>query len=234
MASSKMWPAFSFPAGFGERGVEGKIKAARFRPRKQDSVSRPLSRHAGGDDRIRAQRLRNRQCQQHASSIKNAHGPGDLACSKNNATSKTKARACGSAPGRRKSPKARWRRRFTASDEVLERHRHRYEFNMKYRDQMSEKGFDISGTSPDGTLAELIELRDHPYFLGLPVSPRISKQTEQAAPAVQRVYSGCIGASGLIAGCGHHNWSSRAKSRDPQEVTFKVSQRELDYARDDG
>ena len=46
--------------------------------------------------------------------------------------------------------------------EVAERHRHRYEFNMKYRDQMNAKGFVISGTSPDGTLAELVELRDHP------------------------------------------------------------------------
>src|SRR5204862_7761069 len=44
--------------------------------------------------------------------------------------------------------------------EVMERHRHRYEFNMKYRERMNEKGFVISGTSPDGTLAELIELRD--------------------------------------------------------------------------
>src|SRR5437667_11163920 len=50
--------------------------------------------------------------------------------------------------------------------EVTERHRHRYEFNMKYRDQMNTNGFVISGPSPDGTLAELIELRDHPYFLG--------------------------------------------------------------------
>src|SRR5262249_24468855 len=41
--------------------------------------------------------------------------------------------------------------------EVTERHRHRYEFNMKYRDQMNAKGFVISGTSPDGALAELIE-----------------------------------------------------------------------------
>src|SRR5207247_9098872 len=47
--------------------------------------------------------------------------------------------------------------------EVTERHRHRYEFNMKYRDRMNAKGFVISGTSPDGMLAELIEDRDHQY-----------------------------------------------------------------------
>src|SRR5207248_5332070 len=65
-----------------------------------------------------------------------------------------------------------------------------------------------------------------PLFSGLPISPRISKQTEQAAPVVQKVYPGCIGTSALIAGCGHHNWSSRVKSRDPEEVAFKVSQRD--------
>ena len=54
-------------------------------------------------------------------------------------------------------------------DEVLERHRHRYEFNMKYRAQMEEKGFLISGTSPDGSLAELIELRG-PSVLSSPAS----------------------------------------------------------------
>src|SRR5213078_1957016 len=60
--------------------------------------------------------------------------------------------------------------------EVRERHRHRYEFNMKYRDRMNEKGFVISGTSPDGTLAELIELRDHPYFVGCQYHPEFQSK----------------------------------------------------------
>src|SRR5437763_4047194 len=60
--------------------------------------------------------------------------------------------------------------------EVTERHRHRYEFNMKYRDRMNAKGFVISGTSPDGTLAELIELRDHPYFVGCQYHPEFQSK----------------------------------------------------------
>ena len=60
--------------------------------------------------------------------------------------------------------------------EVMERHRHRYEFNMKYREKMAGKGFIISGTSPDGTLAELIELREHPYFVGCQYHPEFQSK----------------------------------------------------------
>jgi CTP synthase len=75
-------------------------------------------------------------------------------------------------------------RKIYGHDEVMERHRHRYEFNMKYRDRMTEKGFAISGTSPDGTLAELIELRDHPYFLACQYHPEFqSKRSIIAAPS---------------------------------------------------
>jgi len=66
--------------------------------------------------------------------------------------------------------------------EVLERHRHRYEFNMKYREQMGEKGFTISGTSPDGALAELIELRDHPYFLACQYQPEFQSKPNNPNP----------------------------------------------------
>ena len=76
-------------------------------------------------------------------------------------------------------------RTFTASDEIRERHRHRYEFNMKYREQMEAKGFVISGTSPDGTLVELIELQRSSLVSRLPVPPGISVEAEQAAPALQ-------------------------------------------------
>src|SRR5437868_14905890 len=67
-------------------------------------------------------------------------------------------------------------------DEVLERHRHRYEFNMKYREKMGEKGFTISGTSPDGSLAELIELRDHPYFLACQYHPEFQSKPNKPHP----------------------------------------------------
>lgn len=54
---------------------------------------------------------------------------------------------------------------------IFERHRHRYEFNNDYRDQLVSKGLKISGTSPDGMLVESIELPDHPFFIGTQFHP---------------------------------------------------------------
>jgi CTP synthase len=79
-----------------------------------------------------------------------------------------------------------------ASTEEMERHRHRYEFNMKYRDQMNEKGFVISGTSPDGTLAELIELRDHPYFVGCQYHPEFQSKPNNPHPLFQGFIQACL------------------------------------------
>lgn len=57
-------------------------------------------------------------------------------------------------------------------DEVVyERHRHRYEFNNEFRQQMEEQGFVFSGTSPDGRLVEIIELKDHPWFVASQFHP---------------------------------------------------------------
>ncbi len=55
--------------------------------------------------------------------------------------------------------------------EVSERHRHRYEFNNKYRKQFEKAGIIISGTSPDGNLVEAIEIKDHPFFIGTQFHP---------------------------------------------------------------
>src|SRR5438046_7865738 len=76
--------------------------------------------------------------------------------------------------------------------EVTERHRHRYEFNMKYRDGMTAKGFTISGTSPDGTLAELIELRDHPYFLACQYHPEFQSRPNKPHPLFKGFIQACL------------------------------------------
>jgi CTP synthase len=55
--------------------------------------------------------------------------------------------------------------------EVSERHRHRLEFNPEYRDRLSRAGLVLSGTSPDGRLVEIVELEDHPWFLGCQFHP---------------------------------------------------------------
>jgi CTP synthase len=63
------------------------------------------------------------------------------------------------------------------NDEVVyERHRHRYEFNNEYREQMEKAGFIFSGTSPDGRLVEIIELEDHPWFVASQFHPEFTSR----------------------------------------------------------
>ncbi|GAE31276.1 CTP synthase [Halalkalibacter hemicellulosilyticus] len=65
---------------------------------------------------------------------------------------------------------------------VYERHRHRYEFNNEYREQMEEAGFVFSGTSPDGRLVEIIELRDHPFFIASQFHPEFTSRPTRPQP----------------------------------------------------
>lgn len=66
--------------------------------------------------------------------------------------------------------------------EISERHRHRYEFNNKYRDILTQNGLIISGTSPDGELVEIIEIKDHPWFLGCQFHPEFKSKPIEPHP----------------------------------------------------
>ncbi|WP_078556184.1 CTP synthase [Bacillus alkalicellulosilyticus] len=65
---------------------------------------------------------------------------------------------------------------------VYERHRHRYEFNNEYRQQMEQAGFIFSGTSPDGRLVEIIEIADHPYFIASQFHPEFVSRPTRPQP----------------------------------------------------
>lgn len=67
-------------------------------------------------------------------------------------------------------------------DLVYERHRHRFEFNNEYREQLSLKGMVISGTSPDNRLVEIIELADHPWFVGTQFHPEFKSRPNRPHP----------------------------------------------------
>ena len=66
--------------------------------------------------------------------------------------------------------------------EVSERHRHRYEVNNDYRTALEEKGMILSGLSPDGRIVEMIELRDHPFFVGTQAHPELKSRPNRAHP----------------------------------------------------
>jgi len=66
--------------------------------------------------------------------------------------------------------------------EISERHRHRYEFNNKYRQTLEAAGLVISGTSPDNRLVETVELRDHPFYVGVQFHPEFKSRPNRAHP----------------------------------------------------
>ncbi len=66
--------------------------------------------------------------------------------------------------------------------DIEERHRHRFEFNPEFRDALEEKGLIVSGTSPDNTLVEIVELKDHPWFLGCQFHPEFKSKPMKAHP----------------------------------------------------
>tara|TARA_Y100001968_G_scaffold295112_1_gene302246 strand:- start:535 stop:2202 length:1668 start_codon:yes stop_codon:yes gene_type:complete len=72
--------------------------------------------------------------------------------------------------------------RLYQEEVVYERHRHRYEFNNSYRNLFIESGYIISGTSPDGRLVELIELKDHPFFIACQYHPEFLSRPGKPHP----------------------------------------------------
>ncbi|MEF2248689.1 MULTISPECIES: CTP synthase [unclassified Paenibacillus] len=72
-----------------------------------------------------------------------------------------------------------------ADELVYERHRHRYEFNNEYREQLEQAGLRISGTSPDGRLVEMVELADHPWFLAVQFHPEFTSRPNRPQPLFQ-------------------------------------------------
>ncbi|MBI1931449.1 MAG: CTP synthase [Ignavibacteriales bacterium] len=67
-------------------------------------------------------------------------------------------------------------------EKINERHRHRYEVNNKYREDLEKNGMLISGVSPDGELVEMIELNDHPWFVGCQFHPELKSRATNAHP----------------------------------------------------
>jgi CTP synthase len=66
--------------------------------------------------------------------------------------------------------------------EISERHRHRYEFNREYEGPLTAAGLRISGATPDGTYVEIVEIPDHPFFLGCQFHPEFKSKPLEPHP----------------------------------------------------
>ncbi len=170
--------------GFGERGAEGKIKAAKFaRERKV-----PYFGICFGLQMAVLEAARNTAGIANANSTEFGFKKDDIPMigmmtewTKGNAKESRVANGdlggtmrLGAYPAALK--KGSKVAEIYGSTSIEERHRHRYEVNMNYRDQLEAKGFIFSGVSPDGKLPEIAERNDHPWFIGVQYHPELKSK----------------------------------------------------------
>ncbi|MDX1394539.1 MAG: CTP synthase [Gemmatimonadota bacterium] len=90
-------------------------------------------------------------------------------------------------------------RRVYGSDEISERHRHRYEVNPEYRQVLRDGGMRFSGVSPDGELVEMIELPEHPFFLATQFHPELRSRPNRPHPLFGAFVAAAIGRRDRVA-----------------------------------
>jgi CTP synthase len=183
------------PGGFGERGIEGKVEAVRFARERgipffgiclgmQCAVAE-FGRNILGLDRANSTEFDKDTPHpvicllDEQKTITDMGGTMRLGAQPTRLTAESKAAAC-----------------YGGAD-IVERHRHRYEFNNVYREKYAEAGMKVTGTSPDGSLVEVIEIPSHPWFVGVQYHPEFKSQPTRSHP----LFAGFIGAGLKHRGC---------------------------------
>jgi len=82
--------------------------------------------------------------------------------------------------------------------EISERHRHRYEVNMRYRDRLENAGLRFSGLSPDGLLPEIVEIPNHPWFIGVQFHPELKSRPFDPHPLFKSFIAAAVEQSRLV------------------------------------
>jgi CTP synthase len=177
------------PGGFGHRGTEGKIRAARYA--REENV--PYFGICLGMQLAVVEFARSVAALERANSSefdeKTPHPVIDLLPEQRDVTDMGGTMRLGAYPCVLEDGTEA--RRLYGSTEISERHRHRYEFNPDYKDILQEKGLRISGNSPDGRLVEMIEHPDHPWFVGCQFHPEFKSRPWSPHP----LFAGFIAAS---------------------------------------
>ncbi|HEX2881331.1 MAG TPA: CTP synthase, partial [Polyangiaceae bacterium] len=166
--------AILVPGGFGDRGVEGKINAIRYA--RENGV--PYFGICLGMQLAVIEFARNVCGLKGASSTEfdneATHPVIDYMTDQKDVSDKGGTMRLGACPCTlRSGSKAA---QIYGVDKISERHRHRLEFNNKYRQQLEEAGLLQTGTSPDGRLVEIVELQNHPHFIGCQFHPEFKSR----------------------------------------------------------
>jgi CTP synthase len=168
------------PGGFGERGFEGKVDASRYARLNnvpylrlclglQAMVVEFARAHFGTED-VNSTEL----------APETAYPVITLLDEQQRVVEKGGTMRLGSYPCRLE-PGTTTREAYGA-DETSERHRHRYEFNNEFREEFAQAGLIASGTSPDGGLVEICEIRDHPFMVGTQFHPELRSRPGKPHP----------------------------------------------------
>lgn len=181
--------AILIPGGFGDRGSEGKIQAIRYA--RENSI--PFFGICLGLQMAVIEFARNVAGVTNATSREfSPHGEGcviDIMESQRQVQRKGGSMRLGAYPCALKEGSLA--KKLYGEREISERHRHRFEVNNAYRTQLEQHGLLFSGTSPDNSLVEIIELPSHPWFLGTQYHPEFKSKPQHPHP----LFSGFVRAA---------------------------------------
>ena len=168
------------PGGFGNRGIEGKITAIKYaRENNIPFLGICLGMQMAVVEFARdVLKLKDANSQEFDTKSKNQviHIMEDQKTVKD----KGGTMRLGSYPCKIKKGSLAYR--VYGEENIAERHRHRFEFNNNYRQMCEKNGLIISGTSPDNRLVEIVELKDHPFFIGGQFHPEFKSRPDRPAP----------------------------------------------------
>jgi CTP synthase len=177
------------PGGFGERGIEGKVDAIRFARLR----GIPFFGICLGMQCAVVEFARDVVGLEHAHSTEfDKNTPHPVIClldEQKTITDKGGTMRLGAQPAKL-VPDSKAAQAY-GTDRISERHRHRYELNNQYRQQFAAHGMQVVGTSPDGILTEIIEIPDHPWFIGVQYHPEFKSQPTRPHP----LFAGFIAAA---------------------------------------
>ncbi len=168
------------PGGFGERGIDGKIRTAQYA--RENNI--PYFGICLGMQVACIEFARN------VAGLSDGHStefdpctknpvidllPGQKGIDEKGGTMRLGSYPCEIIPGTKAFS-------AYASDMINERHRHRYEFNNEFKELLFSRGLVISGISPDKTLVEMIEIESHPWFVGVQFHPEFKSRPNRPHP----------------------------------------------------
>jgi CTP synthase len=179
------------PGGFGDRGIEGKILAAKYaRENRKPYLGIGLGMQTAIIEFARSV-LGYADADSFEFNAESGHKIIDVTdgqenIEKNGVAMRLGSYACKLVDG------TKTKEAYEGADMIHERHRHRYEFNNKFRDVCQENGLIISGISPDNKLVEIVELKDHPWFVGCQFHPEFKSRPTRSHPLLKNLIKASI------------------------------------------